>query len=120
VPDLAHRDAPAGQLLARGDDVRDDGVEPADGDGRGVEDPDADGDGARRAGRRQPDDAEVVARAVVDVEREAGLLGGERLGAVRGGLTGNVCSCRTYVPMNEGLTELVRERRRRCRRRSGK
>ena len=82
VPDLAHLDAAADELGARRLDVGDDEVRAAVGARRRVGDPDPDRERARRAGRGDLDDAELLVRLVVDVEVEAALLDVELLGAV--------------------------------------
>src|SRR4029450_2145997 len=81
VLDLADVDAAVHQLGAGGVDVGDDHLEAADRARRGVGDPGAQGDRAGRTGRRQLDEAELRADAVVVVGVEADLLGVEALGA---------------------------------------
>ena len=79
--EVLHRadvDAGVAQLRMRGLDVGDDDVRPTDRARLGVGDALADRDRAGRARRGQLDDAEVVARLVVDVDVEAELLGVER------------------------------------------
>jgi hypothetical protein len=71
VPDLGHHDAALDQLGARCLDVGHDKVGATVGAGRRVGDPDPEGQRARGSGWRQLDDAELVVRLMVDVEREA-------------------------------------------------
>ena len=79
---VADLDAAADELGARRLDVGDDQVRAPERARRRVGDPRADRDRARRARRRQLDDPELVAGAVVDVQGEADLVDVERLGAV--------------------------------------
>jgi hypothetical protein len=74
VPDVADLDAALEQLVARRLEILDDDLDPADRAGSGVGEPHPDLDRARRPGRGQLDDAEVVAGPVVDVELESGVL----------------------------------------------
>src|SRR5215218_412320 len=82
---LADLDAALEQLGARPLDVGDDELQPLHRPGRSIGDPLADGDRAGRPARRELDEAQPVAHAVVLVGVEAGLLGVEGLRAVHVG-----------------------------------
>ena len=71
---LAHVDAALDELVPSRLDVGDDEVQALSAPGFGLGDSRADADRALRTGRRQLHDSEVLARPVVDVEPEAGLL----------------------------------------------
>ena len=79
VAHVADVDPARDELLTRRIDVGYHEVRSAVRAGLRARDPDSDGDGARRARGRHLHDAELLARLVIHVEREAQLVGVERL-----------------------------------------
>ena len=82
VEDLAGRHPAISQLGMRGFDVGNDQVQALDGARHCLGDSDPDADRARRARRRQLDDAKLIAGMMVDIHMKAELFAVEGLGAI--------------------------------------